>query len=344
MINDNPPPKGWKGNWVVTIVTAIVALAGLTVAITATDNPTPQGGHEKTIQFTVDRSGAKGDQPKTVTVQKAVVTSVAANLEQGLKLESPPGAPANQLDAANALELGIKATLPPLPTAGATAGVPGCRTLFVNNQSSRNGVRPIWFVLHYTVSPNVPGWADVLSVVGLFNRSSSQASSTFVEDAEGHCAYIVPIERKAWTQAAGNSLSVSVELIATGKESTLCTGPCLKQLRVIYRTVAARTGIRSVEGSVYPPRGGCIQHKDGGLSWGGHIDITPFSRHNLCAQILAGPAVAKPTKKQTWVAHRLAIHNTYAKKCKHARQRKVRPVTCARLRADARKLDRLIRR
>lgn len=334
-------------NWKTTVgvvVSIVLSLAGLTVAVTSTDNPTPNGGHERTYKFTVDKSGKAGDQNGTVTAPTATVKAIDANLEEGLRLEAPAGSPPSQLDAANALELGIKATLPPLPTAGATAGVSGCRTLFVNNQSSRNGIRPIWFTLHYTVSPNVPGWADVLSVVGLFNRSSSQASSHFVLDAEGHCAYIVPIERKAWTQAAGNSLSVSVELIATGRESSLCTGPCLAELRVIYKTVAARTGIRSEPGSVYPPHGGCIQHKDGGISWGGHVDITPFSRRALCAQVLAGPAVKKLTKKQKWVAHRIAIHNTYFKKCKHARQRKVRPVTCSRLRSEARKLDKLIAR
>lgn len=333
--------KRMKTNWVVTILTALVAVAGLTVTLTQTDNPTPEGGHEKTITFHVDKSGAQGVQSGKVTVPAAVVKSIDANLEDNLKNEKPPGASQEALDAADQLELGIKATLPPLPTAGATAGVPGCRTQFVVNQSSRNGVRPIWFVLHYTVSPNVTGWADVNAVVNLFNHSSSQASSTFVLDAEGHCAYIVPIERKAWTEAAGNSLSVSVEIIATGKETSFCSGPCLTELRTIYATVSARTGIPRRAGSVYPAHGGCVQHKDGGLPWGGHIDITPFSRATLCRQLTAN---AKPSKKQVWVTHRLAIHNQYAKKCKHAYQRKVRPATCSRLRSDARKLDKLIAR
>jgi hypothetical protein len=329
-----------KVNWAATLAAILIGLAGITVAITSTDNPTPEGGHARTIKFTVDKSGKAGDQNGTVTAPAPVVAAIKPNLESHL-LQPPAGSPPSQLDAANALELGIKATLPPLPTGGATAGVPGCRTLFVNNQSSRHGVRPIWFVLHYTVSPNVPGWADVYSVVGLFNRSSSQASSHFVLDAEGHCAYIVPIEAKAWTEAAGNSLSVSVEIIATGRESTLCVGPCLKELRTIYNTVSARTGIARRAGSVYPPRGGCIQHKDGGLSWGGHIDITPFSRAALCAQLNAS---VKPSKKQVWIKHRIADHRRYVRSCHTAKQRKANAKKCAEIRAHARRLDTLIKR
>jgi N-acetyl-anhydromuramyl-L-alanine amidase AmpD len=105
-----------------------------------------------------------------------------------------------------------------LPTAGASAGFQGCATRFVRNQSGRGGIRPQWQVWHYTVSHNVPGWADVNSVVALFDRASSQASSNFVIDAEGHCAYIVPIEAKAWTQAAGNPFSISYEIVDYGNE------------------------------------------------------------------------------------------------------------------------------
>lgn len=330
-----------KANWVATFIALLLGLVGVTVSITQTDEPTDNGGTSKSIKFTVDKSGKPGDQNATVTAPVAVVNAVKPNLEGNLRDETPVGAPPQQIEVNQDKATEVKATLPSIPTGGATASVPGCVTKFVNNQSSRNGVRPIWFVLHYTVSPNVPGWADVNAVAALFNRSGSQASSHFIIDAEGHCAYIVPIEQKAWTQAAGNSLSVSVEVIDTGRETTYLPSPGLAKLRQVFRVVASRTGIATREGSVYPATSGCVQHKDGSLAWGGHVDITPFSRALVCKAILVG---AKPTKKQTWIKHRLAIHNAYAKKCKHKYQRQRRPVTCSKLRADARKLDALITR
>lgn len=330
-----------KANWVTTVIALIIGLSGLAVALSV-DTTDDGNGHKKTtITFRVDKSGSPGTQTQAVTASAPVVAAVQTNLEGNLKDETPLGAPPAQIQANQDKATEVQATLPALPTGGATAGVPGCRTQFVQNQSSRNGIRPIWFVLHYTVSPNVPGWGDVNAVVALFNRSSSQASSHFVLDAEGHCAYIVPIENKAWTEAAGNSLGVSVEIIATGKETKLCTGPCLAELRVIFRTVSARTGIKSQTGSIYPAIGGIVQHKDGGLAWGGHIDITPFDSKALASQVLAG---VKPSQKSVWIKHRLAIHNTYQQKCKHKYQRERRPVTCAKLRKDAKKLDHLIAR
>lgn len=326
-------------NWVATIVALLLGLVGVTVSVTNTTEPTPGGGTQHKVTVTVDKSGAPGTQAQKVTAPASVVNAVKPNLEANLKDETPTGAPADQVLANHQLAEGVKAVVPPLPEAGATAGVPGCRTQFVGNQSSRNGVRPIWFVLHYTVSPNVPGWGDVNAIVALFDRSSSQASSTFVLDAEGHCAYIVPIERKAWTQAAGNSLSVSVEIIATGRETALCTGPCLTQLRVIQQTVSARTGIPPRAGSVYPAVSGLVQHKDGGLAWGGHIDITPFSSRALISQVLAG---AKPSKRVVWVRHRRQVHTRYVAQCRTKKQRG--SATCAGLRSRARLLDTLLKR
>lgn len=333
--------KDLKANWVATFVAILLGIVGVTVSISSTSEPTPTGGTKRTVSATVDKSGKPGTQSMTVKAPASVVNAVKPNLEGNLRDETPVGAPPKQIEVNQDKATEVKATLPPIPTGGATASVPGCVTRFVSNQSSRNGIRPIWFPLHYTVSPNVPGWADVNAVVALFDRSGSQASSHFVIDAEGHCAYIVPLERKSWTEAAGNSLSVSVEVIDTGRETTYLPPAGIAKLRSVFKTVSARTGIAAREGSVYPPVGGCVQHKDGGLAWGGHIDITPFSRTLVCKAILVA---AKPSKKQTWINHRLAIHRQYAKKCRHPRQREVRPVTCKRLRSTGRKLDRLIKR
>lgn len=327
-------------HWI-ALLAAVLSLASLSVALSIDTTIGPGGSVHRQITFHVDRSGSPGVQTGTVTAPASVVAAVKPNLESDLRDETPVGAPPAQIEVNEDKATQVKATLPPIPTAGATADVPGCVTRFVGNQSSREGVRPIWFVLHYTVSPNVPGWADVNAVAALFDRSGSQASSHFIIDAEGHCLYIVPLERKSWTESAGNRLSVSVEVIDTGRETTYLPPPGIAKLRQVFGVVSSRIGIAAREGSVYPAVGGCVQHKDGGLAWGGHIDITPFSRTLVCKAILVA---AKPSRKQVWIGHRLTIHNTYAQKCKHAYQRERRPVTCKKLRADARKLDRLIAR
>jgi hypothetical protein len=97
--------------------------------------------------------------------------------------------------------------------------VAGCSTSFIShNFSSRGGIRPRLLVLHYTVSPNRDGWGDIDLIRGLFNRDSFDASSTFLIDFEGHCRYIVNEAAKPWTQTFYNPWSISVEIIATGKE------------------------------------------------------------------------------------------------------------------------------
>jgi hypothetical protein len=318
-----------------------VVLSIAAVTFTVSDQPTPSGGHQKSYTFKVDRSGAPGVQTGTVTAPAPIQNAIAPNLESGLKTETPAGISPQQLAAVQQAVAQTKATLPPLPTGGATAGVPGCRTEFVINQSSRHGVRPTEFVLHYTVSPNVAGWGDVNSVVNLFNHSSAQASSNFVLDGEGHCAYIVPLEAKAWTQAAANPFSVSVEVIDTGRESTYIAPAGLKQLRVIARTVSARTGIPLRRGRVsncQPVVSGIVNHDDFGICGGGHVDITPFSVGTVVKQIAAG---ARPSKKSVWIRHRKAVHLTYVAQCpRHHRG----TAQCSELRARARALDRLIAR
>lgn len=320
-----------------------VILSIVAVTFTVTDNPTPEGGHQKTYTFKVDKSGQPGTQTQTVTVPAPVQAQIAPALEQDLRPEVPDGMTPTQVAAVDAYKQVIKSTLPPLPTAGATAGVPGCRTEFISSYSSRNGVRPVEFTLHLTVSPNVPGWADVNAVVHLF--ANEQASSNFVLDGEGHCAYIVPIEQKAWTQAGGNPFSVSVEVIDTGKESIYLAPAGMKQLRTIVQTVSKRTGIPirlgAVSSSCTPIRSGVIQHKDWGVCGGGHVDITPFSVPAIVKYLRAS---AKPSKKVVWVKHRQQVHVTYQHDCKTRAQRTAHAAECAGLRARARQLDRLIAR
>jgi hypothetical protein len=327
-------------HWVALLA---VLLSVFAVTFTVTDQPTPSGGHQKSYSLKVDRSGSPGVQTGTLTVPAPVQNAIEPNLEANLRGETPAGMTETQIADVGQAQADVKATLPGLPTAGATIEVPGCRTEFINSYSSRNGVRPTIFTLHLTVSHNVPGWADVNAIVNLFAHES--ASSNFVLDGEGHCAYIVPIEQKAWTQAAGNPFSISVEVIDTGSESVYLAPAGMRQLRVIARFVNKHAGIPirlgQVSGACTPVRSGFVQHFDWGVCGGGHVDIRPFPVPQIVAYLAAG---SKPSKKSAWVKHRVADHKLYVRYCLTKTQRRHRPEQCAQIRAHARKLDHLIAR
>lgn len=108
----------------------------------------------------------------------------------------------------------------PFAFGGATGSQEGCQDRRnVVNHSFRSGVVPRILVAHYTVSPNVDGWGDVNAIVNYFNRAEIDASSTYIIDFEGNCAYIVDEDLKPWTQGFFNPWSISIEFIATGSES-----------------------------------------------------------------------------------------------------------------------------
>jgi hypothetical protein len=114
--------------------------------------------------------------------------------------------------------------------------------MFIHSYSSRHGVRPTQFWLHYTASPNIAGWGDVLSIVHYF--TTVEASSHFVIDREGNCAYIVPIEQKAWTQMAANAFGINFEIIDTGREKTYLDPAGETKLRPCSTTSRGSPGSR----------------------------------------------------------------------------------------------------
>jgi hypothetical protein len=245
------------------------------------------------VKVKVD-SGDKGTKPDvTVTVPRGVYDQTKKKLEgQDLKTEHLSKQAKQQLE-----QNAKKDKLPPNAGLGASDSVPGCVTRFVRNQSSRGGAAAREFVLHETVSPNVKGWADVNAVVALFDRSSASASSNFVEDHEGHCAYIVPLSRKAWTQASANPFAVSVEMIdtATRRDGSYCGGsvksPGCAKLASVFRTVRARTPIASRQGNAsgcFVRSSGITDHRSLGQCAGGHVDISPWSLPGNVKLILKG--------------------------------------------------------
>jgi N-acetylmuramoyl-L-alanine amidase len=269
----------WLGaNRALAIILAGGLLVGAATVAVVIDADGPSGPVAPTT-ITVNAAAGDGQPSATITVPTPAVEQARDSTERGLQV-APAGTPRLQLDAAGEQAASIRATEKPLPTAGASQGFAGCVTRFVVNQSSRNGVRPQVQVLHYTVSPNRPGWSDVNAIVAMFNTPSFQASSNFVIDGEGNCAYIVPIEAKAWTQAAGNPFAISYEVINTGSESVYMAPAGLAKLRLVVQEVARRTGIPLRRGAVSNCTvtvTGIVQHSDFGICGGGHGDIGPFA-------------------------------------------------------------------
>lgn len=142
-------------------------------------------------------------------------------------------------------------------------------------QSSRGGVKPRLIVLHITVSHNRPGSGDVKAIADYFGRLSTQASSHIINDAEGNDCRCVPDAAKAWTQAAYNPQSLSIEQVeysdkpraqwlkdnAKGLENTA--------LWVAYWSVKYGIPLRLSTSS------GVCQHRDLGAAGGGHVDCGP---------------------------------------------------------------------
>jgi hypothetical protein len=94
----------------------------------------------------------------------------------------------------------------------------------VGNQSSREGSKPQLIVLHTTFDPrsgsrpvvrDEPGIKDLKHLGAWFDDPKTEASSHVANDAEGNDARYVRDRRKAWTQAAFNSVSLSIEQIGS---------------------------------------------------------------------------------------------------------------------------------
>lgn len=138
-----------------------------------------------------------------------------------LRDETPDEIPKPILEDANEAEEEISKPLPPVDEPLPVGGAQGysCRTDYASRGYGTRtaGAKVMSFKLHYTVSPNVPGWGDVDGVGDYLERVG--LSAHLILDFEGHCEKKVPFERNAFTQGAFNSTSESVEIIATGRET-----------------------------------------------------------------------------------------------------------------------------
>jgi len=160
----------------------------------------------------------------------------------------------------------------------------------VGNQSSRDGARPSLIVLHTTTDPDggrphfwdEPGLKDLKRLGAWFGDPKSAVSSHVANDEQGHDARYVRNNRKAWTEVAFNSVSLSIEQIGTDAYSR---GTWLNQRAAQLRNTAKwiarwhrRWGIpisrAKVSGSTVV-RPGVTTHAALGAAGGGHDDPGP---------------------------------------------------------------------
>lgn len=210
----------------------------------------------------------------------AKATDDGAGAHAGERDEAPPGVPFGELALAAEQQTELaKSGEVPTVTPLAAPYQRGCRTRLVGNYSSRNGVPPRLFVLHFTVSSNRAGFADVDAITAYFNSTKSQASSNYVVDDVGNCNYIVRETSKAWTQGAFNPVSISVEQIATGRESDYAKAAGYRKLGRILHDASRRWHFplrRGATSGCTVTRSGVVDHDSLGCG-NSHTDVRPFA-------------------------------------------------------------------
>ena len=214
--------------------------------------------------------------------------------------ETPPGVPPEALERGEEQTREAKPG-PPEPVGGAQNY--SCPYRPVRNRSSRGGAKVRLAVLHYTVSPNRPGTGDMAAIRGLFDRRSFSASSTYLMDFEGHCWQLVPESQKPWTQGNLNPWSISIEIIATGRESRAqwLAAPIFRRgiLASLWRDVHRRHGLPLRRGSAPGcgvTRTGWADHDQLGCG-NNHTDVRPSFPYAVFQRQLTGPAALSCAEK-----------------------------------------------
>lgn len=155
-------------------------------------------------------------------------------------------------------------------------------TRLVSNFSSRNGVRPGLITIHTTEGADHDGIVDLQGLGDLFDRSTSEASSTVANDRDGNDARFVKDSNKAWTQAADNSFCLSIEQVAFAATSRATWyHDRSHQLANTAKWIAywsekwdipIRRGVAPAGTLI---RSGVASHKQLGIAGGGHWDPGP---------------------------------------------------------------------
>lgn len=299
------------------LAAVIAATAGLTVVITDDD------GDGRPDRIVVQKRAPQGDLVAAAEPGKAVTEPARSELRD----ETPPEVPQDDLREGRQVNNVFEDALrPPLPPVGA-------QNYEVQKDFSGHvysdfvaGITPTEFCLHYTVSPNVPGWGDVYAIRDYFKRTRI-ASATFIADFEGHILQMVPLDHKSWTQGAFNPYCrASIEIIATGAETQAqwLASPLIRDriLSSLMRDVMRRYGLplRFVDpiGCGAPPGYTDHNHIECGND---HTDVGqqfPFAA--LAAQLAESPCIARCKQEKVVRArdrsHRVTHERMRAEGCR----------------------------
>lgn len=140
----------------------------------------------------------------------------------------------------------------------------------VQNQSSRNGVKPFLIVIHSTESSNTAGVADLKAIGNWFDNPNAQASAHVCVDEQGYSAQYVPDDRKAWHVVSFNSVSLGIEQIGFASQHFWPD----TQLKKVAKYVAywnKKYGI-PIRHDSDPSAPGVVTHAQLGSAGGGHHD------------------------------------------------------------------------
>lgn len=265
----------------VAVAALIVAAILLIVAFTGSD-PAPSPTPAPTVTVKVDGPDANTALDQTLVLNEDATRQLRA-------LQAIPEGAGELSDPLR--EPSDPSRTPPGVLEGPLAAqeFPGCRTRFVSNYSSRNGVKPQVIVWHQTVSRDRPGWEDQDALTAYASQRSSGVSWHFlIGRTDGNCTFSVPLHMKAWTQGNANPFSFGIEVQAYGDEPSYVQEAGERRLLAVTRELGRRFGIPMREGRVENcrvVRSGIVEHADLGACGGGHADVTPWDTRPLLAKL-----------------------------------------------------------
>jgi hypothetical protein len=207
-------------DWRTVLIAVSALIAGGFFVQVVTDQSDDGAGHKTTtVKVSVGKAAPAGD----LAGAKPDPGEATAMLpsQSDLRDETPPGVPNAQLKTGEQKTDKLGSSLPTEPQAVGGAENYSVKQDFAGHVYSDfiAGVTPTEACIHYTVSPNLVGWGDVLGTQAYFIHTRV-GSSTFIADFEGHVLQMVPLSKKAWTQGSFNpKCRFSIEIIATGKET-----------------------------------------------------------------------------------------------------------------------------
>lgn len=204
-----------------TIAIALAALiaGGFFVQVVVDQGDDGNGHKTKTVKVSVGKTTPTGDLAGSKP-DPGEATAVPPSQSE-MRDETPAGVPKADLVSGQAVTAKLGEQLPNEPQAVGGAENYSVKQDFAGHVYSDfiPGVLPTEACIHYTVSPNLTGWGDVLGTQAYF-INTRVGSSTFIVDFEAHVLQMVPLSKKSWTQGSFNpKCRFSIEIIATGRET-----------------------------------------------------------------------------------------------------------------------------